>query len=35
MSEGASAPLFLIDNLCVSFHYLSLESVLGISTQNP
>ena len=34
MSEGASAPLFHIGSLCVSFRYMSLESVLGISTQN-
>ena len=34
MSEGTSAPLFLIGSLCVSFRYLSLESVLLISSQN-
>ena len=33
MSKGVSALLFFIGSLCLSFYYLSLESVLGISTQ--
>ena len=36
MSKGVSALLFFIGSPCLPFYhdYLSLESVLGISTQN-
>ena len=34
MSKGVTALLFFIGSLCLSFYCLSLESVLGISTQN-
>ena len=34
MSKGVSALLFFIGSPCLSFYYLSLESVLGISIQN-
>ena len=34
MSKGVTTLLFFIGSLCLSFYYLSLESVLVISTQN-